>query len=136
MKAARAARSLVAMYRTPPVPEADPAELDAAWIAHRLFASHADEPVRTLEALAVAEANRLRRQAGRERLYPKLPAPPDDDARYRACLRTARRALAGALPGYIGGATHYHRRNVEPRWAAQMTPAAEVGDFIFYERED
>lgn len=127
------APALVPMYRTPLEPGTLAAEADAAWIAHRLFTRHGGEPVRGLEALALAEANRLRRERSRGGAYPKLPPAPDD-ARYRACLRIARRAVAGTLGGDVGGATHYHRANALPDWARALTPIAEIAGFVFYRR--
>ena len=105
----------------------------AARIAARLARVAPAEPVRTLEALAVAEANRLRRRP------PGAPAPPSEGepgsmAPTRAALyrRIARRALAGSLDTPAAGASAYHRAGASPAWAAARAPVAEIGGFLFY----
>lgn len=107
---------------------------DAARIALRLYRVHRGESIRALEALAVAEANRLQAAGARPRPG-RTPAPPPTDARYRACLRAARRALAGTLVDEVAGATRYHRREAEPPWARRRIPAVEIGGFLFYRAE-
>lgn len=124
---------LLAMHRAPAGPP--PPDGEAAWMALRLYRVHRGEPVRTLEALAVAEANRLRAAGPRVRPLAGAPAPVEADGRYRTCLRTARRALAGTLADEVDGATWYHRREAEPRWARRLVPAVEIGGFLFYRRE-
>lgn len=44
----------------------------------------------------------------------------------------ATRALAGALRGEIGAATHFHTTAVSPAWAPQMLRVANVGAHVFY----
>lgn len=120
---------LVPIYRGSSGDEAG--EDDAAWIAYRLRTRFAAETVRTLEVLAIAEANRLSRSDGRPRGKPAVPPGPDD-ALHRSCLRIARRALAGTLDNPIEDASRYHRAGVEPAWARGLSPVAEVGGFVFY----
>ena len=46
--------------------------------------------------------------------------------------RVAAQALAGAVVGNIGAATHYHTIAVSPAWAPQMLRVAQVGVHVFY----
>ena len=101
-----------------------------ALVAHRLHSRFPGEPVRTLEALAMAEANRLAARAPRTRA--QVPPAPRDDRAYAACRRIARRALSGALEDPVGEATRYHREDASPLWARDLPPLAEVGGFLFY----
>jgi hypothetical protein len=100
-------------------------------IAIRLAVAHHGESVRTLEALAAAEANRRRRCSG-------VPAVDDgaaaalDATRFARCRRIARRVLAGTTATPADRAAAYHRETARPAWAAGRTPVAELGDFVFY----
>jgi len=95
-------------------------------IAGRLYA-HGDHPVRTLEAVAAAEANRLL-----DGDPPPDAAPAADDALGRVCRRIARRALAARRPAGIDGATAYHDAGESPAWARAERPVARVGEMLFY----
>ena len=44
----------------------------------------------------------------------------------------ATKALAGALRGDVGSATHFHTTAVSPAWAPQMLRVANVGTHVFY----
>jgi N-acetylmuramoyl-L-alanine amidase len=62
----------------------------------------------------------------------KILALDENDPRLRACLRVARRALAGEIEDATGGATHYHTRGMTPPWARNREPSAEIGRHLFY----
>jgi spore germination cell wall hydrolase CwlJ-like protein len=62
----------------------------------------------------------------------KLLAVGADDPVFNTCRRIARRAVAGLLDDPTGGATHYHARGIEPRWAVGRSPCAEIGRHLFY----
>lgn len=62
----------------------------------------------------------------------KLLAVGEDDRAFRACLRVARRALAGEIEDPTGGATHYHTARVAPAWSRHRTPCAIIGRHRFY----
>lgn len=64
--------------------------------------------------------------------YRKLQAVTDKDVFYATAIRIARRAINGALPDSIKGATHYHARSINPEWAKGQTPTAVIGNHIFY----
>lgn len=101
-----------------------------ALVAHRLHSRFPGEPVRTLEALAMAEANRLAARATGVRA--QVPPAPREDRAYAACRRIARRALSGALEDPVGEATRYHRETASPLWARDLPPLAEIRGFLFY----
>lgn len=46
--------------------------------------------------------------------------------------RVAARALAGAVMGDVGSATHFHTTAVTPSWGPQMLRVATVGVHVFY----
>lgn len=46
--------------------------------------------------------------------------------------RVAARALAGAVMGDVGSATHFHTTAVAPSWGPQMLRVATVGVHVFY----
>lgn len=46
--------------------------------------------------------------------------------------RIARVMLDGAPRGLTAGATHFHTRNVKPKWARQFKHTATIGAHIFY----
>ena len=46
--------------------------------------------------------------------------------------RVAERALAGAVAGHVGAATHYHADYVRPWWAPSLTKVSQSGAHIFY----
>ena len=64
--------------------------------------------------------------------YRKLLRVNDSDPVYAACKRIAGRAAAGLLEDKTCGATHYHARNVCPRWSIGKIPCAEIGSHVFY----
>jgi len=114
---------------TPP----DPSKL-ATRIAAHLATAHHGESVRTLEALAAAEANRLHRQSARADHAAGEPGLADP-AHLARCRRIAKRVLAGTTSTPADAAAAYHRESARPAWAAGRTPIAEVGDFVFYAPE-
>jgi len=106
----------------------DPAGTAAVRLARRLY-RFGDHPVRTLEAVAEAEANRLCREPG---AAPGRDAPVPDDALYRVCRRIARRALTARRGVHVEGACHYHPVDDNPVWARDRRPVARVGEIVFY----
>ncbi|SDG53072.1 Cell Wall Hydrolase [Limimonas halophila] len=97
-------------------------------VAGRLYA-HGDHAVRTLEAVAAAEANRVRRT----RELPEADPPPTGDRLAAMCRRIARRALATRRADGIDGATAYHEAGESPAWARAERPVAQVGEMLFYD---
>lgn len=51
---------------------------------------------------------------------------------YATCKRIAKRALAGLLSDRTYGATHYHNKQVCPRWSIGKIPCTEIGNHVFY----
>ncbi|MFO1129293.1 MAG: cell wall hydrolase [Rhodospirillales bacterium] len=121
-----------------------------------VFCIAAEEPVRTLEAIAAVVANQAAQSLAKEQpgvLLSDLPRqrregiflshllPVDEEAhqfpslsneRFAACLRIARRAVAGALRDPTGGATRFHPIGASPGWAERWFPTAWIGNFLFY----
>lgn len=116
-----------------------------------------DEPVRTLEGIAAALCNRAEGHipagssaiaaanglvfadwlvALQSVLNKELPAPPLPtdfaEPKLALCLRTAVRAVSGALKDPTGGATDFHSSGVLPPWAWPRTSCACIGTFVFY----
>lgn len=102
----------------------------ATRLAARLWRDHGGSPVRALEALAGALANRVRADGADAA---GLPWPGDGGRVPAAYRRIARRALSGALGDPVGAATRFHRDGASPPWAVTRLPVAEVGGFLFYE---
>jgi hypothetical protein len=104
-------------------------------IARRLVTTFAGEPVRTLEAIAAAEVNRI---AARGAGAPvpgdgtaELPGGHGQSALDRQCRRIVRRAVAGSLDTPAAGAVAYHRDTAQPHWARGRRVVAELGGFVF-----
>lgn len=55
-----------------------------------------------------------------------------EDAHFAAALDIAKRAVAGELIDRTGGATHYHTKTINPKWADGQTPRADIGRHLFY----
>lgn len=138
----------------PPDILADPAQV----LARTLWGEARGEPVRGKEAVAAVVLNRVARAQARGGRYwwggdivavclkpwqfscwnaadpnrAKLLAVTEADAAFAACLRIARRAVAGSLTDPTAGATHYHARGIHPPWAWRLAPCAEIGGHLFY----
>ena len=56
----------------------------------------------------------------------------DNDERFKIAKRIALRALAGFIPDKTRGSTHYHTKNVRPKWSIGKIPAAIIGGHFFY----
>ena len=56
----------------------------------------------------------------------------DSDIGFCICKRIALRAVSGLLEDKTSGATHYHTRNLRPKWSVGKIPCAEIGSHIFY----
>ena len=56
----------------------------------------------------------------------------ETDLLFCICKRIAARAVAGILSDKTIGATHYHTRNVLPKWSKGKIPCAEIGGHLFY----
>lgn len=66
---------------------------------------------------------------------PKLIAVTDKNIHFATALRIARRAVHGVLADITGGATHYHTKDILPRWAEGEVPVCTIGHHIFYALE-
>lgn len=55
-----------------------------------------------------------------------------NDQAFAVALEIARAAVSGSLPDPTGGATHYHAKSVNPKWAATGTQSAIIGGHVFY----
>lgn len=62
----------------------------------------------------------------------KLLAVDGRDRQFASALSIAVDALAGILPDYTFGATHYHARDCTPAWVNGRTPCAVIGRHAFY----
>lgn len=56
----------------------------------------------------------------------------DTDINFCICKRIAGRAVAGLIEDKTNLATHYHTRNINPKWSIGKIPCAEIGSHIFY----
>lgn len=50
----------------------------------------------------------------------------------RHCYWIAKGLLEGFLLSNVGGATHYHTRQVKPDWKDKLQKIVQIGDHIFY----
>jgi hypothetical protein len=57
---------------------------------------------------------------------------PREPGAWERAARVAANALAGAVYGPVGLATHYHTTAIRPWWAASLHRAITVGSHIFY----
>jgi len=126
-------------------------------LARTLFGEARGEPVRGQEAVAAVVLNRVRRARRRGGWWwgktvaevclkpsqfscwnaadpnrAKILAATAADPAFAACLRIARRAVAGALADPTDGATHYHAVGRTPLWAVGREPSAVIGGHAFY----
>lgn len=51
---------------------------------------------------------------------------------FRDCMAVVDEVLRDKVPDPTGGATHYHTRNILPKWAKGLRPCARVGTHVFY----
>ena len=51
---------------------------------------------------------------------------------FKLAKRIAQRAVSGFLPDKTRGSTHYHTKNIRPKWSIGKIPAAEIGSHFFY----
>ena len=69
---------------------------------------------------------------------PKLQRVDSRDAEFASAQRIARRAINGFLDDPTVdvntgiGATHYHHRAMQPRWAKGSRPISSIGNHVFY----
>ena len=61
----------------------------------------------------------------------KVATPKDDHAWWLA-RRIAKQALSGKMPDFTSGATYYHAKSVQPKWAAKMVQTKRLGNHLFY----
>lgn len=126
-------------------------------LARTVWGEARGESVRGKEAVAAVVMNRVRRAGARGRYWwgssvvevcrrpwqfscwnesdpnaAKCGAVTVEDRNFRACLRIARRAIAGVLDDPTNGATHYHRTGLLPPWTRGRTPSAAIGNHLFY----
>ena len=57
---------------------------------------------------------------------------PRDAYAWEKAQKIAAWSLAGNMPDFTKGATHYHATYVQPRWAYNMRPTKKIGQHIFY----
>ncbi|MCE2510399.1 MAG: cell wall hydrolase [Alphaproteobacteria bacterium] len=102
--------------------------------------------VRNLEALAAVILNRAQLETAHgadgknlkklcEAWLRETRLPPNadkDSPLFQACLRIARRALAGVLRDPTQGATRFCPEDQLPAWARGRTPAAAFGSYLYY----
>lgn len=56
----------------------------------------------------------------------------ESDLIFCICKRVANRAVGGVLEDKTRNATHYHTKNIRPRWSIGKIPCAEIGHHFFY----
>lgn len=64
--------------------------------------------------------------------YRQLLKVDEGNPVFATCKRIAKRALAGMIADCTGGATHYHTKNLRPKWSIGKIPCAEIGNHVFY----
>ncbi len=64
--------------------------------------------------------------------YQKLIKVGSEDINFCMCQRIAERAVGGTLIDRTCGATHYHTRDISPKWSVGKVPCAEIGSHVFY----
>lgn len=62
----------------------------------------------------------------------KLAQVGFEDAAYCRAFAVGCQVWGGLINDPTGGATHYHRHDIEPAWAKSMTPKALIGAHMFY----
>ena len=62
----------------------------------------------------------------------KLAKAGFEDAAYCRAFAIGAQVWAGLISDPTGGATHYHRHDIEPVWAKSMKPTALIGAHMFY----
>lgn len=64
----------------------------------------------------------------------KIMALTDDgtDAIFMICQQIAQGTIQNRLNDPTNGATHYHTKNIKPKWAEGKTPCYEHGNHVFY----
>lgn len=148
------------MTNLPDNPAADRQARDEAAVdvlARTVYGEARGESVRGKEAVAAVIVNRMRRARARGGYWwgatiAEVCRRPfqfscwnDDDPNraviaavepgnktFEACLRIARRAVAGTLDDPTQGSTHYHAKEVHPPWAYRRSPVAAIGSHLFY----
>lgn len=56
----------------------------------------------------------------------------NSDINFCIAKRVATRALSDILEDNTNGATHYHTKNIRPKWSLGKKPCAEIGAHFFY----
>jgi N-acetylmuramoyl-L-alanine amidase len=65
--------------------------------------------------------------------YRRLLNVDDSDIHFNTARRIARRAVAGTMEDFTGGATHYYADYIAaPTWARGETPTFKLGRHIFF----
>ena len=64
--------------------------------------------------------------------YRQLLKVNDSNPVFATCKRIAKRATAGLIEDKTDGATHYHVKNLRPKWSIGKIPCAEIGRHVFY----
>lgn len=126
-------------------------------LARTLYGEARGESLRGKEAVASVVVNRVKRAQARGGYWwgntiaevcqkkwqfscwnetdpnrPKLLAVTEKDMAFASCLGVARRAVASLIEDQTKGATHYHTKAVQPKWASNRKPCAIIGSHLFY----
>lgn len=64
--------------------------------------------------------------------YKKVVSITEDDVHFATAKRIARRAILGFVSDPTYGATHYHTRLINPKWAKGQRPSTILGQHVFY----
>ena len=51
---------------------------------------------------------------------------------FQICKRIAKRAEAGLLKDNLKAATHYHTKQISPKWTVGKIACVEIGNHLFY----
>jgi len=62
----------------------------------------------------------------------KLVAVTEDDEEFNKAVILEELALARKLKDVTNGATHYHAKNIRPKWAKKLRKVATIGSHVFY----
>lgn len=136
----------------------DDREKQADTLARTLYGEARGETMAGKEAVACVVMNRVKRSRQRPQGYwwgngveevcrkpwqfscwnaedpnrAKIEAVTEANRVFAACLKVARRAVANEIEDTTQGSTHYHAKGIVPPWARKRTPAADIGDHLFY----
>lgn len=64
--------------------------------------------------------------------YEKLIYVDETDEIFKICKRIAKKAVSGIMKDFLYGATHYHTKEVFPKWSIGKVPCIIIGNHHFY----